>query len=221
MIPSVPRPCFSSRSSSFLHSSSRSLSFFFSLGKGKRDDMSLLRSSTQTSVTRSDGGLTPLCGDRQPPNTCSATPPFPYTAPQRIDPALPYRCRSDLYVDVSSSNRLLFISMKAFSTLYTKATMALAGRQETELKLLQRLSGASHGFDWMQGVRAGRDPPPVARSPVAISTAFQPMKYKSGYVKVIIHTHLQEFSTFTGSERKSITLASISNSEYNIKYAFL
>lgn len=41
-----------------------------------------------------------------------------------------YRCRSDLYVAVSSSNMVLFISMNAFSTLYTNATIALRHRED-------------------------------------------------------------------------------------------
>lgn len=44
-----------------------------------------------------------------------------------------YRWRSDLYVAVSSSNIVLFISMKAFNTLYTSATIALWGREENVL----------------------------------------------------------------------------------------
>lgn len=41
-----------------------------------------------------------------------------------------YRWRSDLYVAVSSSNMVLFISINAFNTLYTSATIALEAQRE-------------------------------------------------------------------------------------------
>lgn len=41
-----------------------------------------------------------------------------------------YRWRSDLYVAVSSSNMALFISINAFNTLYTNATIALGSKRK-------------------------------------------------------------------------------------------
>ena len=41
-----------------------------------------------------------------------------------------YRWRSDLYVAVSSSNMVLFISINAFNTLYTNATIALEAERK-------------------------------------------------------------------------------------------